>query len=74
MNTFGRFSLLSGLKPNKAKSEIAGIGVLKGVSVTLCGIYFTDLTKKNKVYTFVIIKNLKVKRTLSGMFGKYKKY
>ena len=29
-NAFDKFSLLSGLKPNKAKSEIAGIGTLKG--------------------------------------------
>ena len=27
----------SGLKPNKSKSEISGIGVLKGVQMALCG-------------------------------------
>ena len=31
MNAFDKFLLLSGSKPNKAKCEIAGIGVLKGV-------------------------------------------
>ena len=31
MNAFDKFSLLSGLKTDKAKCEIAGIGVLKGV-------------------------------------------
>ena len=30
MNAFDKLSLLSGLKPNEAKCEIAGIGVLKG--------------------------------------------
>ena len=30
MIAFNNFSLISGLKPNKAKFEIAGIGVLKG--------------------------------------------
>ena len=45
-NAFDKFSLLSGLKPNKAKCEIAGIGVLKGVLLALCGIDCIDLTKK----------------------------
>ena len=46
MNAFGKFSLLSGLKPNKAKYEIAGIDVLNEVSLTLCGMDCIDLTKK----------------------------
>ena len=37
MNVFDTFSIHSGLKPNKSKCEIAGIGVLKGVSMELCG-------------------------------------
>ena len=36
INAFHKFSLVSGLKPNEAKCEIAGIGVLKGVSLALC--------------------------------------
>ena len=36
---------LTGLKTNKSKCEIAGIGVLKGVSVELCGMKCIDLTK-----------------------------
>ena len=32
-------------KPNKAKCEIAGIGVLKGVSLALCGMDCIDLIK-----------------------------
>ena len=35
MNAFF-FSFYSGLKPNKSKCEIAGIGVLKRVSMELC--------------------------------------
>ena len=37
------FSQFSGLKPNKSKCEIAGIGVLKGVKVTLCGMRCVNL-------------------------------
>ena len=46
INAFHKFSLVSGLKPNEAKCEIAGIGVLKGVSLALCGMDYIDLTKK----------------------------
>ena len=46
MNAFDKFSLVSGLKPNEAKSEKAGIGVLKGVSLALCGMDSIGLTKK----------------------------
>ena len=34
---FCYFSLLSGLSFNKAKREIVGIGVMKGVKLVLCG-------------------------------------
>ena len=47
MNVFGTFSIYSGLKPNKSKCEIAGISVLKGVSMELCGVECTDLTKNS---------------------------
>ena len=36
MNDFNTFSNFSGLKPNKVKCEIAGIGVLNKVQVALC--------------------------------------
>ena len=45
MNAFDKFSLLSALKPKNAKCEIGGIGVLKGVSLALCGMDCIDLTK-----------------------------
>ena len=50
MNAFDKFSLVSSLKPNEAKCEIAGIGVLKGVSLALCGKDCIDLTKKQKKF------------------------
>ena len=37
------FSYFSGLKPNLTKSEIVGIGVLKGIQVTVCGLRCIDL-------------------------------
>ena len=43
MNTFDTFSKLSGLKPNKSKSEIANIGALRRVQVALCGLRCIDL-------------------------------
>ena len=46
MNAFNKFSFVSSLKPNEAKCEIAGIGVLKGVSLALCGMDCINLTKK----------------------------
>ena len=46
INAFDKFLLVSGLKPNEVKCEIAGIGVLKGVSLALCGMDCINLTKK----------------------------
>ena len=43
VDTFHFFSYFSGLKPNLTKSEIAGIGVLKGVKVAVCGMRCIDL-------------------------------
>ena len=72
MNAFDRFLILSGLKPTKEKCEIIGTGALKGVSLAVCLIDRIDLTKNQKfwVHIFLIIKNVKLKRTLSGMFEK----
>ena len=38
VDVFDFFLYFSGLKPNLIKSGIAGIGVLKGVQVVVCGI------------------------------------
>ena len=43
MNIFNTFSKFSGLKPNKSKCKMAGIGALKGVQVALCGMRYIDL-------------------------------
>ena len=47
MNVFDTFSIYSALKPNKFKCEIAGISVLKAVSMELCGMECIDLTKNS---------------------------
>ena len=43
MNNFDTLSKFSGLKPNKSKCEIAGLGALKGVQVVLRGMRGIDL-------------------------------
>ena len=43
LEIFKHFSQFSGLKPNKSKCEIAGIGVLKGMKVALCGVRCVNL-------------------------------
>ena len=40
---FEHFSIFSGLKPNKSKGEIGGIGVLKGAQMVLCGMECVNL-------------------------------
>ena len=45
MNTISLFSSFSGLRPNLSKCKVAGIGLLKGVKVAVCGIKCIDLTK-----------------------------
>ena len=47
MHKLDEFSIFSGLKPNRSKCEIAGIGCLKGVHMALCGMDCIDLTKKS---------------------------
>ena len=46
IKTVDEFSKYSGLKANKSKCEIAGIGVLKGVKVALCGMKNIDLNNE----------------------------
>ena len=45
LNTISLFSSFSGLRPNLSKCKVAGIGLLKGVKVAVCGIKCIDLTK-----------------------------
>ena len=44
VETFIEFSCFSGLKPNIAKYEIAGLGPLKGVLEAVCSLKTVDLT------------------------------
>ena len=46
MNELNTFSNFSGLKPNKTKCEIAGIGVLNGLQVALCGMKCVDVNNE----------------------------
>ena len=46
MNELNIFSNISGLKPNKTKCEIAGISVLNGVQVALCGMKCDNLNNE----------------------------
>ena len=65
VDTFHFFSYFSGLKPNLTKSEIAGIEILKGVKVAVCGMCFIDLnidTSKILDTYFCYNKKLKEKK------------
>ena len=44
--TISNFSVFSDLRPNRDKCEVAGIGVLKGVTWALCGLKSIDLTQQ----------------------------
>ena len=46
MNELNIFSNISGLKPNKTKCEIAGIGVLNGIQAALCGMKCVNLNNE----------------------------
>ena len=46
---FDYFSLFSGIKINKAKCEIAGIALLKGVKLALCGMECVNLNNVIKI-------------------------
>ena len=42
-----QFCMVSGLRPNFSKREIAGIGSLKDAKAALCGLKSLDLTKES---------------------------
>ena len=46
MSELNIFSKFSGLKPNKTKCEIAGIGILNRVQVALCGMKCVNLNNE----------------------------
>ena len=47
------FSDFLGLKPNTTKYEVAGIGVLKGVQVAVCGVKCIDL--RNEAIKILVV-------------------
>ena len=47
LEMLNQFYMVSGLRPNFSKCEIAGIGSLKDAKVALCGLKSLDLTKEN---------------------------
>ena len=73
MNELNIFSNISGLKPNKTKCEIAGIGVLNGVQVALCGMKCVNLNNKSvKILgvDFSYNKNLEQDKNFLNIFSK----
>ena len=57
MNVFNTFSTCTGLKHNKFRCKIAGIVILRRVSMELCGMKCINLTKKiskNIWYSFFL--------------------
>ena len=67
MNELNIFSNISGLKPNKTKCEIAGIGVLNGVQVALCGMKCVNLNNET-------VKILGVHFSIIKIFSKIKNF
>ena len=62
INVFDSFSIYFDLKPNKYVYKIAGIGVLGGVSIQLCGMEYIDLTKTSmKILGIYFYYNKKIK-------------
>ena len=47
-----QFYIVSGLRPNLSKCEIASIGSLKDTKVALCGLKTLDLTKESTKFQY----------------------
>ena len=69
MKTFDIFPTYSGLKPNKSKCEIAVLGALKGVKLTLCGMECIEWNEWNIVY-YSYDKNLENQESFINLFLK----
>ena len=68
LNTFSKFS---GLKPNKTKCEIAGIGVLNGVQMTLCGMKCVNLNNETvKILGVHFLYNNNLEQTFDNILSK----
>ena len=73
MNELNIFSNFPGLKPNKRKCEITGIGVLNEVQVALCGMKCVNLNNKSvKILgvDFSYNKNLEQDKNFLNIFSK----
>ena len=68
MNELNIFSNFSGLKPNKTKCDIVGIGVLNGVQVALCMncVNLNNKTVKTIGVHFSYNKNLEQDKNFTG--------
>ena len=76
IHAFDKFSLVSDLKANEAKCKIAGIGVLRVVSVALCGtdcIELTEKTTKNLEINFSYNKKLETEENFMRHVWKIEK-
>ena len=72
---FETFSFYSGFKPDKSKCQMAIIGVLKSVSMELCGMESIDLTKismKILGIPFFYNKKIENEKTLLSLLKKLK--
>ena len=77
MNELNTFLNFSGLKPEKIKFEIVGIGVLDGVQVALCGIKYVNLNNKTvKILDihFSYNKNLSKIKLFASILSKQKNF
>ena len=75
MNKLNTSSNFLGLKPNKTKCETAGIGVLNGVQVALCGIKCVNLNNETvKIIGVHIIKILTKIKTFEKILLKQKTF
>ena len=75
MNELNISSNFLGLKPNKTKFETAGIGVLNGVQVALCGIKCVNLNNETvEILGVHMIKSLTKIKTFEKILLKQKTF
>ena len=66
LEMLNQFYMVSGLRPNFSKCQIAGIGSLKHAKVALCGLKILDLTKESiKILGVYISYNTKLQNNIN---------
>ena len=67
------FLLLSGLKPNLSKCKVAGIGLVKGAKVAICGTKCIDLTKDAMKILGLLFynKNIELEQNFRKNYNRY---